>query len=163
MVTHKINEEINHKEVTLISHDGENLGKIGIDKAIELSNENNLDLVLMSEDPPVCKILDYQKFLYQAKKKLKNKAKNSKTESIKEIKIGATIHEHDLEVKIKKIKELLAKGHKVRIFCLLRTRQIALRDNVHKNFNRIYQEVNSFNDAPDDFIKTSNGVISAVL
>ena len=162
MLTHKINEEISVKECVLIDQDKNNLGKKNIVEARNIADEAGLDLILISENPPVCKILDYQKFLYETKKKIKKQQKPSKFETIKEIKIGVNIQPHDLEIKTKKVKQLVNQGYKVKVFCLLPKRQQALKPNVIALLKDVYDNV-KLTQPPEDFIKTSNNLIFGVI
>lgn len=96
----------------LVSEGGVQL--ISVDGAIEIAGEEGLDLVVVNEgEIPVCKIMDYDKYLYEQHKKMKQASKN-KIE-LKEIKLGPTIADHDLEVKAKNASRLLSEGNKVKI------------------------------------------------
>ncbi len=98
--------------------------------ALKLADEQGLDLVEISPDaqPPVCKIIDYQKFLYQLKKKLKEqKAKTAKTQ-VKEIRFGPQTDDHDFEFKLNHAKKFLADGDKVRAYVFFKGRQILFKE-----------------------------------
>ena len=88
-----MNEGIREKEVRLIGKDGEQLGVVSTNEARRLANENELDLVMISPNakPPVCKIMDYGKFVYEQSKKEKEAKKKQKVISIKEIRVSLTI------------------------------------------------------------------------
>jgi len=97
---------------------------------LKLADEQGLDLVEISPDaqPPVCKIIDYQKFLYQLKKKLKEqKAKTAKTQ-VKEIRFGPQTDDHDFEFKLNHAKKFLADGDKVRAYVFFKGRQILFKE-----------------------------------
>ncbi len=101
-----------------------------IRKALELADEQGLDLVEISPkaEPPVCKILDYKKFLFEQKKKQKElKAKATKI-VVKEIRFGPNTDDHDFEFKLKHAKEFLEQGAKVRAFVFFRGRSIVYKD-----------------------------------
>jgi translation initiation factor IF-3 len=101
-----------------------------IRKALELADEQELDLVEISPnaEPPVCKILDYKKFLFEQKKKQKElKAKATKI-VVKEIRFGPNTDDHDFEFKLKHAKEFLEQGAKVRAFVFFRGRSIVYKD-----------------------------------
>jgi translation initiation factor IF-3 len=105
-------------------------GVYPIRRARELAEEQELDLVEISPkaDPPVCKILDYKKFLYEQKKKQKElKAKATKI-VVKEIRFGPNTDDHDFEFKLKHAKEFLEQGAKVRAFVFFRGRSIVYKD-----------------------------------
>lgn len=105
-------------------------GVYPIRKALELADEQELDLVEISPkaDPPVCKILDYKKFLFEQKKKQKElKAKATKI-VVKEIRFGPNTDDHDFQFKLKHAKEFLEQGAKVRAFVFFRGRSIVYKD-----------------------------------
>lgn len=110
--------------------DGMEPSVVPIRKALEIAEEQGLDLVEISPkaDPPVCKILDYKKFLYEQKKKQKElKAKASKV-TVKEIRFGPNTDDHDFNFKLKHAREFLESGDKVRAFVFFRGRTIVYRD-----------------------------------
>lgn len=125
---HKINNRITASEVRLV---GEGVqGVYPIREAIKLAEEQELDLVEISPtaDPPVCKILDYKKFLYEQKKKQKEiKAKATKV-TVKEIRFGPNTDDHDFNFKLKHAREFLIEGSKVRAFVFFRGRAIVYKD-----------------------------------
>lgn len=110
-------------EVRVIDDEGNNLGVIKTDKARKIAWERELDLIEVSPDvsPPVCKIMDYSKYIYeQNKKKKKSKVKNKE---MKEFKFSPVIDQHDIDIKVGRAKEFLSKGHNVRITVERRGRQ----------------------------------------
>lgn len=120
---HKINHEIRFNRVRLV---GENItGGIALmssDEALKLADDLGLDLVLINEnDIPTCKILNYEKFIYNQEK---NKSKN-KSLPLKEIKLGPNIGENDLNTKVNQIVKFLQKGHKVKTIMEFRGREMA--------------------------------------
>jgi len=120
-----INDEIREKEVRLIDSEGEQLGVVPTKKAMELAEGKQLDLVMISQQakPPVCKIMDYSKFLYEASKKEKEARKNQKVIIIKEIRFSPNIEEHDLGVKAKNAEKFLKDGDKVKVTVRFRGRE----------------------------------------
>lgn len=116
-------------EVRLVG-EGIEPGIYPIRKALELADEQGLDLVEISPkaEPPVCKILDYKKFLFEQKKKQKElKAKATKI-VVKEIRFGPNTDDHDFEFKLKHAKEFIEQGAKVRAFVFFRGRSIVYKD-----------------------------------
>ena len=100
------------------------------DEALRMAEDMGLDLVEISPDanPPVCKIIDYQKFLYQLKRKLKEqKAKTAKTQ-VKEIRFGPQTDDHDFEFKLNHAKKFLSDGNKVRAYVFFKGRQILFQE-----------------------------------
>jgi len=122
-----INNEIRAREVRLVDETGKQLGVIPLEQALQLASERNLDLIQVTEkaDPPVCKIIDYGKYLYKLQKK--EKGTKSTTIELKGIRIGFNISSHDLETKAKLAEKFLKKGDKVRIEMRLRGREKALQ------------------------------------
>jgi translation initiation factor IF-3 len=127
---HRINENIRGvKEVRLV---GENVepGVYPIEKALEIAEEQNLDLVEISAkaDPPVCRVIDYQKFLYQLKKREKElKAKTAKV-IVKEIRFGPQTDEHDYNFKLKHAQNFLKEGCKVKAYVFFKGRSILFKE-----------------------------------
>ena len=111
----RVNRMINVREVRLVDQDGENVGVVGRDRAIEMAEEVGLDLVEVSPiaSPPVCKILDYGKFKYEAQKKKNEAKKKQKIIDVKEIKMRPNIDDHDYDVKLKAARKFLGDGDKV--------------------------------------------------
>lgn len=122
---HAINEEIRAREVRLIDENKEQVGIVPIFKALEIARERELDLVEISPEasPPVCRILDYSKYLYSLQKKAHEAQRNQRKIQVKEIKFTPAIGEHDIDVKMKKIKEFLEDGDKVKVTIWLKGRQ----------------------------------------
>src|SRR5579883_1002747 len=113
----RVNERIRAREVRLIDENGEMIGVMPPARALDIARERNLDLVEVSPNaiPPVCKLMDYGRFKYEQAKKENEARKNQKTITLKEIRIHPRTHEHDVEVKTRKIREFLADGDKVRV------------------------------------------------
>lgn len=114
----------------MIDQDGEMIGIISVDEAIEKAAEAGLDLVEVSPDadPPVCKILDYGKYKYEQQKKAAAARKKQKTMDVKEIKLRPTIEDHDYEVKARNARRFLEDGNKVKVSMRFRGREIAHQD-----------------------------------
>lgn len=139
----RTNREITAPEVRLV---GENIPEQGIyplSKALQLADELNLDLVEISAkaEPPVCKILDYQKYLYQQRKKAKEMKSNSAKIVIKEIRFGPNTDEHDFQFKLKHAREFLQEGSKVKATIFFRGRSIMFADQGEKQLLRFAVEL----------------------
>ncbi|MCX7986201.1 MAG: translation initiation factor IF-3 [Bacteroidales bacterium] len=127
---HRINEEIRAREVRVVGEDLEKQGIMSLQEALQLADEMGLDLVEISPqaNPPVCKIIDYQKFLYQQKKKQKEmKAKAAKI-VVKEIRFGPNTDDHDYNFKLKHAQNFINEGAKVRAFVLFKGRSILYKE-----------------------------------
>jgi translation initiation factor IF-3 len=122
----RINEFITAKEVRLVDHNGEMIGIVPIERALESARSVGLDLVEIVPDstPPVCKVLDYSKQKYDAKKKESEAKKKQKTLTTKEIKIGPNIGDHDYGTKLRQVKDFLTHGHKVKVTMRFRGREL---------------------------------------
>lgn len=123
-----INEQIREKELRVIGSDGEQLGVISSNEARRLAEEKELDLVMISPSakPPVCKIMDFGKYIYEQSKKEKEAKKKQKIVSIKEIRVSLTIEEHDIDIKAKNARKFLLDGDKVKITVRFRGREMEL-------------------------------------
>lgn len=119
----RVNQEIREPEVQLIDHKGENQGVIKTEEAIKLAKDNQLDLVEVgpTAKPPVCKIMDFSKYLYEQKKK--SRKSKSKTKEQKEFRFSPVIDEGDIAHRVKRAREYLDKGHPVRLVMQKRGRQ----------------------------------------
>lgn len=122
---HKINEKITASEVRLVG-DNVEMGIYATEKALEMAYDQGLDLVEISPNatPPVCKVIDYKKFLYEQKKKQKEIKANSIKQEIKEIRFGPNTDEHDINFKLKHAISFLEDGNKVRAYVFFRGRTI---------------------------------------
>ena len=145
----RINNRITAPQVRLV---GENIPEQGIypiAKALRLADELELDLVEISAkaDPPVCKILDYQKYLYQQKKKAKEMKSNSAKIVIKEIRFGPNTDEHDFQFKLKHAQEFLQEGSKVKASIFFRGRSIMFADQGEKQLLRFAVELEEYGRA----------------
>ena len=109
----RVNEDILDDEIRLIDETGENHGAVAIDKAMSMAKTAGLDLVEISPNatPPVCKILDYGKFKYEAQKKASLARKKQKTVEVKEIKLRPGIEKHDYDVKMRAVNRFLEDGY----------------------------------------------------
>ncbi|HIF19310.1 MAG TPA: translation initiation factor IF-3, partial [Gammaproteobacteria bacterium] len=120
------NKQIKASEVRLIDEDGTQLGILNIKEAIELATNKGMDVVEVSPntEPPVCRILDYGKFLFEQKKKTQGAKKKQKSIQVKEIKFRPLIEIGDYEVKLNKIRAFLEQGNKVKVSLRYRGREM---------------------------------------
>ena len=145
----RINNEIRVPQVRLV---GDNIAEPGIypiAKALKLADELELDLVEISAkaDPPVCKILDYQKYLYQQKKKAKEMKSNASKVVIKEIRFGPNTDEHDFQFKLKHAMEFHQEGAKVKSSVFFKGRSIVYADQGEKLLLRFAVELEEYGRA----------------
>ena len=144
-----INGQITAPQVRLV---GENIPEPGIwpiAKAMALADQLELDLVEISAkaDPPVCKILDYQKYLYQQRKKAKEMKSNAAKVVIKEIRFGPNTDEHDFQFKLKHAQEFLQEGSKVKASIFFRGRSIMFAEQGEKQLLRFAVELEPYGRA----------------
>jgi translation initiation factor IF-3 len=127
----------------VVDEKGEQLGVISISKALELAEEAALDLVEVAPgaDPPVCKILDYGKFKYEAQKKKNEAKKKQKVIDVKEIKMRPGIDEHDYQVKMRNMRRFLDDGDKVKVTIRFRGREMAHQNLGMKVLDRVRDEL----------------------
>jgi translation initiation factor IF-3 len=144
----RINEQIRVPRVRLVG-DNVEVGIYDTRKALQIADELELDLVEISPngDPPVCKILDYQKYVYQQKKKLKEMKANSKNIEIKEIRFGPNTDEHDFQFKLKHAQEFLKEGNKVKASIFFKGRSINFTEQGEKLLLRFAIECEEFGKA----------------
>ena len=123
----RFDDMIQSDKVRVIDENGENLGVMFTNEAIEQAAEVGLDLVEVSPnaDPPVCKFLDVGKYRYEAQKKANHARKTQKTQQIKEIKMRPNIDDHDYDVKMRSIMKFLEEGDKVKMTLRFRGREMA--------------------------------------
>jgi translation initiation factor IF-3 len=135
----RINEEIRVREVQLIDAEGTNHGNTPIQTALEMAQSSGLDLVEIAPNssPPVCKILDYGKYKYQAQKKAAEARKNQKVVEVKEVKLRPMIDEHDYDVKMRAMQRFFSEGDKVKVTLRFRGREMAHQELGYKLLDRV--------------------------
>lgn len=121
-----INEEIRDREVRVIGAEGEQLGIMPIAAALQAAENARLDLVRIvpNAQPPVCKLMDYDKHRFEQRKREKEMRKNQRVIAVKEVQLSATIEENDVQVKAKRAIKFLEDGDKVKVTIRFRGRQI---------------------------------------
>src|SRR6266576_3720086 len=130
----RVNEEIRNREVQLIDQTGHNHGTVETRFAMERAQEAGLDLVEIAPNsvPPVCKILDYGKYKYQAHKKAAEARKKHEVVEIKEIKLRPMIDDHDYDVKMRSMQRFFEEGDKVKVTLRCRGREMAHQEIGYK-------------------------------
>jgi translation initiation factor IF-3 len=138
----RTNEAINSEKIQLINAEGENIGVVAVEEGIALAMEAGLDLVEIApnSDPPVCKILDYGKYKYQAQKKAAEARKKQRTVEVKEIKMRPNIDVHDYDVKMRSMLRFFEEGDKVKVTLRFRGREMAHQDLGMQLLNRVRQD-----------------------
>ena len=140
----RFNQFIQSEKVRVIDGEGENLGVMYTNEAIEQAAAVGLDLVEVSPnaDPPVCKFLDIGKYKFEAQKKANAARKSQKTQEIKEIKMRPNIDTHDYDVKMKKVKQFIDNGDKVKITLRFRGREMAHQQLGMELLTRVQEDMN---------------------
>jgi len=139
----RVNEYIAVDSVRLIDGEGEQVGVVAIDRALEMAAETGYDLVEISPgaEPPVCKLMDYGKFKYEAQKKAAVARKKQKTFDIKEVKFRPGISRADYDVKLRNIRRFLDDGDKVKITLRFRGREMVHQDLGMKVLMRVRDDL----------------------
>ena len=142
----RVNEEIRNREVQLIDQTGHNHGTVETRFALEKAQEAGLDLVEIAPNsvPPVCKILDFGKYKYQAQKKAAEARKKQKVVEVKEIKLRPMIDDHDYDVKMRSMKRFFEEGDKVKITLRFRGREMAHQHLGMSVLNRVKSDTETF-------------------
>ena len=127
---HKVNDAIRVREVRIV---GENVGEarvVSTEEALHLAQQLELDLVMIAEDadPPVCRIVDYQKFLYQQKRHAKEQKAKMQKVVVKEIRFGPNTDDHDYQFKLRHAERFLQEGAKVKALVFFRGRSIVFKE-----------------------------------
>ncbi|MBK0400461.1 translation initiation factor IF-3 [Limibaculum sp. M0105] len=139
----RINRQIRNPEIRLIDHEGNNVGLVSPQRALEMAQEVGLDLVEISPNatPPVCKIMDFGKFKYEQQKKAAEARKKQKVIEVKEVKFRPNIDTHDYEVKMRSVHKFLGEGDKVKITLRFRGREMAHQELGRELLQKIAEDV----------------------
>lgn len=141
---HAVNSEINEAEVRLIGSDGSQLGIVSSERALELAEEQDLDLVMIAPQakPPVCKIMDYGKYRFEQQKREKEASKKQKVVEVKEIRLSLNIDTHDFETKLGHAKKFIAEGNRIKASIRLRGREMAHASRGYEVMERFAEALN---------------------
>lgn len=139
----RANKEITAEKIRLVAEDGEMIGIFSLNEALRKARSENLDLVEISPnaEPPVCKLLDFSRFKYDAKKKQQEAKKKQKKVALKEMKFRVNIGKGDLEIKLNKIRKFLENGDKVKISLWFKGREIVHKDKGQELFAQIIESL----------------------
>ena len=139
----QINEQIRDSKVRVISETGEQLGVMSAPEAQKIADDKELDLVKVSPNanPPVCKIMNYGKYVFEMAKREKEVKKNQKTIEVKEIRLSVTIDVGDINTKAKACQKFIKAGNKVKVSIRMRGRQMAHQNLAYDVLNNFYEQV----------------------
>jgi translation initiation factor IF-3 len=142
----RINERIRVPEVRLVGPNGEQLGIVRIEEALRMAQEADLDLVEVSPNsaPPVCKLMDFGKFKYEAAQKIREARKNQTNTVVKTVRFGLKIEGHDYGTKKAQIEKFLSAGDKVRVMVVFKGREQSRPEMGVKLLQRVAEEVSEF-------------------
>jgi translation initiation factor IF-3 len=140
---HRINNEIRVREVRLIDETGKQLGIFPTREALRIAEERGYDLVEMAPqaEPPVCRLVDYGKYIYERNKKQREARKAQKQVDVKEIRFRPKTADHDLNVKINQARKFLGEGATVRIRVRFRGREITHKEIAVEQLNHVAQQL----------------------
>ncbi len=149
----RTNQQIRAQRIRLIDDEGTQIGVVPLEEGLRLAEKKNLDLVEISaqSDPPVCRVLDFNKYKYQQEKREKEARKKQKQVHFKEVRLKPRIEEHDYQVKLKQIKTFLEKGDRVKLRLFSRGREMMhpeLGDNVMKRLLGDVEDIASVEKPP---------------
>ncbi|MCZ6511955.1 MAG: translation initiation factor IF-3 [Alphaproteobacteria bacterium] len=139
----RVNTDIDNPEIRLVDENGEQVGVVPTETALERAYSVNLDLVEVSPnaDPPVCKIIDFGKLKYEEQKKANIARKRQKTIDVKEIKLRPNIDTHDYEVKMRNARRFIDDGDKVKVTLRFRGREMAHQELGAQVLQRVRDEL----------------------
>ena len=160
----RINERIRSPKVRLIGPDGSQMGVVPIQKALEVANQHELDLVEVAAqvEPPVCRVMDFSKFKYDQEKKEREAKKHQVKIHLKEVRLKPNIDEHDFQVKLRQAIGFLSKKDKVKVSLIFRGRQMEHIDLGRKVLDRFVNDAQQAGKIEKD--STMEGrIVSVVL
>jgi len=158
----RINKQIQAPRILVINEDGKKLGIMVPEEGRRLAHEAGLDLVELSphENPPVCKIMDFGKYLYKLSKK--EKAQKKSGTQLKEMRLSAKISDHDYNYKMKHIREFLESGDKVKVTIFFKGREIVHADRGRRVLERLIEDTSDVGK-PEKNVALRSRVMSVVL
>ncbi|MGQ9673076.1 MAG: translation initiation factor IF-3 [Candidatus Aminicenantales bacterium] len=161
---HRINEMIHAKEIRVIDEDKKQVGILPVPEALNLARQRGLDLVEIAPEanPPVCRIMDYGKFLYEQHKKAQEAKKHQRQVQVKEIKFRPKISIHDYNFKIRHVRNFLEEGNKVKITIMIRGRERSRPELAQQIMDRILEDMREVGRQDGD-IRRQEWAMSALL
>ena len=151
-VSYRLNNQIHAASVRLLDEKGSQIGVLTFSEAMKLSEEKGLDLVEVAPQavPPVVKLIDYNKFLYQLKKKKQEEKKHAHFSETKQVQFGPFIDNHDLEIKLSRAREFIGDGDKVRFVIKFRGREMTKQDLGRGVFKTVIEKMNDIAKVEQD-------------
>ncbi len=135
---HRINENIHYTPVRVVDSDGEQVGVLAVDEARIVAADQGKDLVEIAPNarPPVCKIMDYGRFIFNRDKKAKDAKRKQHTVEVKEVKFRPNIGDHDFETKVRRANKFLKTGYHVKLTIMFRMRELRRPENGYEILKR---------------------------
>ena len=160
----RVNELIEADPIRVVDADGEMVGVVSKEEGLEIALDAGLDLVEISPnaDPPVCKVLDYGKYKYEAQKKANEARKKQKVIEVKEIKMRPGIDEHDYQVKMRSVQRFIGDGDKVKMTMRFRGREMAHQELGKKVLDRVRDDVDEVAKV-EQFPKSEGRLMTMVI
>ncbi|MER2519820.1 MAG: translation initiation factor IF-3 [Bdellovibrionales bacterium] len=148
----RVNSAIVARQIRVVDADGEMRGVMTVPEALKIAEEAGLDLIEISPnaDPPVCKVLDYGKYKYEAQKKANEARKKQKVIELKEIKLRPTIDDHDFDIKMRNAQAFLQDGDKVKVTMRFRGREMAHQEIAYSVFKRVRETLDAYAKVESD-------------
>ncbi|MGD9159236.1 MAG: translation initiation factor IF-3 [Desulfobacteraceae bacterium] len=161
----RVNEMIRASQVRLISNEGEQLGIMSTKDAFDIAGKDGLDLVEVAPnaDPPVCRIMDYGKYKYQASKKDQEARKKTKAFQLKEVKFRPHTDDHDLNYKIKNIIKFLEKKNRVKLTVMYRGREYAYQEAGIELLNKVAEEIQEYGSIEQEAKKEGRNATMVIV
>jgi translation initiation factor IF-3 len=149
---YQVNDWIRAKELLVIDPEGNNLGILSREAALAKAHEYNLDLIVVGEksNPPVARIIDFSKFKYERSKADAKKRKSGKGSEMKQLRFNPNIGDNDLEIRVKRSREFLEKGEKVKLIVPLRGRYTGRREIGEEKLTRVYEALTDIAEVEKD-------------
>ncbi|RLD16081.1 MAG: translation initiation factor IF-3 [Caldiserica bacterium] len=137
------NYQIRVPKVRVVDEDGKQIGIMDTREALKIAESKNLDLVEVAPNvnPPVCRIMDFSKFIYSIQKKEKEARRHKRLSQMKEVRLRPKTSLHDIDIKLKKVGEFIEEGHKVKISIFFRGREKEFKDEGYSKMNYIIEKV----------------------
>lgn len=161
----RVNDQIRVRELRVIGPEGENVGVLSLEEALKKAREMNLDLIEISPNanPPIAKITDYGKFLYDQKKKQKQAKQKAQTVEVKSVQVKIGTDSNDLGIKAKKASKWLSEGHRVKVELFLpgRTKYMD-KDFLHERLGRILKLITTDYKVADPIKKCPKGLVTII-
>jgi len=161
----RINEDIRATQIRLIGENGEQLGIVSREEGLKQAWERNLDLVEVAPEanPPVCRIMDYDKYRYEQERREREARKKAHISQLKEIRFKPNIKEHDYQVKLRSLQRFLQHGDRVKISLLYRRRELSHPEFGQKLLERFLQDASQWGEIEKSPFAEGRNIVAVVV